>query len=290
MKNRYQFLSERTVDAVIVQLKKHGIALVPNYLSSNVLKKLNLEFERSLTENSLSVYARSKHPTNTRGKAARLNPWHKEAMNEFPEISSVFRDEFMRDIAQSFYAPYPFIFNEAVFITNEFPCEVPILPWHFDRVQSLKFWFNLTDTTKHNGAFEYCPGTHWEGRYRAGYYLSQGVGIEDLPNDIDEDLIRNPVTLELKAGDLLIFDPDGFHRGGIVEEGGERRVLRAHTYPKGRRYGDKLFSAGWWIRSPLNLNRWFKSSTSRILGDRIQETSVNRKLHNIAKEDYDPIQ
>jgi hypothetical protein len=287
MEYSYEFIANRTVDSVVEQLKRYGIAVVPNYLSAEVLQQLNLEFERTLTEKAQSVYAQSSHPTNVDGKAARLNPWHKEARNEFPGISGVFQDEFMQSIANAYYAPHPYSFNEAVFITNEFPCEVPILPWHFDRVQSLKFWFNLTDTTRREGAFEYCPGTHWEGRYRAGFHLSQGVGVEDIPNDIAEDLIRNPVSLELNAGDLLIFDADGFHRGGIVQAGGERRVLRAHTYPKGRRYGDKLFSAGWWVSSPLNINRWFKSATSRILGDKILEKTVNRNQHDITKYNAD---
>jgi len=283
---KFDFVADKTVDSVIFNLKKYGIAVVPGYLADDVVQKLNVEFEKSLVEDAQSTYAHSKHPTNVDGKAARLNPWHPEAKNEFPVIASVFHDEFMQKIADAYYAPHPYSFNEAVFITNEFPCEVQILPWHFDRVQSLKFWFNLTETTKSNGAFEYCPGTHWEGRYRAGYYLSQGVGIEDIPNDIEDDLIRNPVPLEVNAGDLVIFDADGFHRGGVVDTGGERRVLRAHTYPKGRRYGDKLFSEGWWVRSPLNINRWFKSATTRILGDRIQERTVNRKKHDISK--YEP--
>lgn len=276
MKISYEFIAENTVDSVIFNLKKYGIAVVPGYLGNDVVEKLNTEFEKSLTDKAQSTYAHSKHPTNVDGKAARLNPWHPEVKNEFPMIASVFHDDFMQKIADAYYAPHPYSFNEAVFITNEFPCEVPILPWHFDRVQSLKFWFNLTETTKSNGAFEYCPGTHWEGRYRAGYHLSQGVGVEDIPNDIDEDLIRNAVAIEVNAGDLVIFDADGFHRGGVVDAGGERRVLRAHTYPKGRRYGDALFSTGWWLTTVLNLNKWAGSASTRILGDKINEHTLNR--------------
>lgn len=117
---------------------------------------------------------------------------------------------------------------------------------------------------------------------RAGFHLSQGFGVEDIPNDLEEILIRNPVSIELKAGDLMVFDADGFHRSGVVGIGGERRVLRAHTYPRGRRYGDRPFSADWWIRSPLNINKWFKASTASIVGDRIKETTKNRKKDDIS--------
>lgn len=272
----HDFVAEADVNSVLAQLKKYGLAVVPGFLDVAKVAELNSEFDRSLVGQEKSIIGRTRHPTNLKGSAVRLNPRHDEALKEFPTITSVFRSDLMQQIAHAYYAPHKYSFNETVFITNEFASEVPILPWHFDRVQSLKFWFYLSDTTRENGAFEYCPGTHWEGRYRAGYHMSQGCAVADIPNDIDVELIRDPVAMELKAGDLLIFDADGFHRGGVVQEGGERRVLRAHTYPTGRRYSDRPFSPGWWIRSPLNLNRWFQSATTRILGERVQEATVNR--------------
>jgi len=274
---KYDFTALANVDSVILQLKQHGIACVPGYLARELVDQLNNEFESILTVKSQSILAQTPHPGNTNGRVARFNPWHAKAEIDFPKIGAVFKDDFMRKIANNYFSPHPYDFNDEVFITHELPCETPSLPWHFDRVQSLKFWFNLTDTTAQDGAFEYCPGTHWEGRYRVGYYLSQGLGIEDIPNDIDEDLIRNPVTLELKAGDLLIFDADGFHRSSRVFEGGEQRVLRAHTHPAGgRRYQDKCFSAGWWLRSNFNINKWMGKASSRILGDNIQDQALNR--------------
>ena len=278
MINEFLFNAEKDVDSVLAQLKIYGIACVPGYLASDMVEKLNGEFEDILTRKTRAILSQGKHPGNTDGRVARLNPWHADATKDFPEISNVFKDDFMQEIANQYFSPHPFEFNDEVFITHELPCETPSLPWHFDRVQALKFWFNLTDTTARDGAFEYCPGTHWEGRYRVGYYLSQGYGIEDIPNDIDEDLIRNPVTLELKAGDLLIFDADGFHRSSRVFEGGEQRVLRAHTHPTGgRRYRDKRFSPGWWLRTKLNINKWTGNASSRILGEKIQDQALNRK-------------
>lgn len=278
--SQFEFNAEKNTESVLHQLKKHGIACVPGYLANDMVARLNGEFEDILTRKTRSILSQGKHPGNTDGRVARLNPWHTDASKDFPQISGVFKDSFMQEIANQYFSPHAFEFNDEVFITHELPCETPSLPWHFDRVQALKFWFNLTDTTAQDGAFEYCPGTHWEGRYRVGYYLSQGYGIQDIPNDIDEDLIRNPVTLELKAGDLLIFDADGFHRSSRVFAGGEQRVLRAHTHPSlGRRYRDKRFSPGWWLRSKLNINKWAGNASSRILGERIQDQAVNRNQH-----------
>ncbi len=265
------------IESALVTLKKFGIAVIPNFLEKSDVSALNFEFDGCFSNAGRSIF-REKHPINEEGQTARLNPLRADVREQFPKICTVFQHQFMRDVSSAYFAPHSVSFNDEVFVTHELPSERPILPWHFDRMQSLKFWFYLTDTTKENGAFEYCPGTHWEGRYRASYYLAKGLGIEELPNDIDEELIRKPITLALRAGDLLIFDADGFHRGGIVSEGRERRVLRAHTHPiRGRRFGDKLLSSGWWISSWLNINRWLPKASERVIGERIRERSVNRK-------------
>lgn len=277
---KYDFTCQKKVEFVIENLKKKGIAHIPDFLSSSEINELNKEF-LSIIEtpsDSEAVFSQSGHPRNPEGRTARLYPWHKQAMDDFPSIATLFRNEFMQRVANAYFAPHAVDVNDEVFITHEKPSETSILPWHFDRVQSIKFWFYLTDTTIQNGAFEYCPGTHWEGHYRAGFHLSQGCAVEDIPNDIDKDLIHNPVSLELKAGDMLIFDSDGFHRGGIVQPENERRVLRGHTHPKNiRRYGDKPFSAGWWLKSAFNLNKWLGNESKRILGDGVRDHTINRK-------------
>ena len=265
---------------ILLKFQKHGIVHVPNFITKDAITKLNIEFENILINPSKAILSQSGHPMNPDGRTARLSPWHKDALNDFPEITKLFRNDFLKKIAEAYFAPHEIDFNDEVFATHEKPAETPILPWHFDRMQSIKFWFYLTDTTRENGAFEYCPNTHWEGHYRAGFHLSQGCGVEDIPNDIDESLIRNPVSLELKAGDLLIFDSDGFHRGGIVQPDQERRVLRGHTHPKNlRRYSDKPLSAGWWLKSFLNLNKWTGNASKRILGDQVQDHTLNRKKY-----------
>lgn len=273
----YLFTCAKDSKQIINTLRREGISHVPNFISESVLEKLNDEFSRILEEKSPAILAQTGHPRNPEGRTARFTPWHPEALKDFPEIAKLFRDDFMDEVANAYYSPHKVDVNDEVFITHEKPAELPILPWHFDRIQSIKFWFYLTDTTVENGAFEYCPGTHWEGHYRAGFHMSQGRAVEDIPNDIDEELVRNPVSLELKAGDLLVFDSDGFHRGGFVQPGNERRVLRGHTHLSGvRRYGDRPLTAGWWLKSIFNINKWSGNTSKRALGDRIKDQSINR--------------
>ena len=55
-----------------------------------------------------------------------------------------------------------------------------------------------------------------------------------IPNRIFEDYedLEFPYKEEKvigSAGDLVVFDTDTFHRGGLVEDGKERVVLRMHS-------------------------------------------------------------
>ncbi len=230
---------------ILARLKKYGIAIVPSYVDAKTLTQLRKEFDDFFTSPHEAIFLKHKHATNVNGKVARVK--RKQLDMEFPATKELFGSEFMDQIVKSYYAPYDYTLNDDIFITHEKPCETPILPWHYDRQQSLKFFVYLKDTTKKDGAFEYCPGSHREGRYRASYHLLKGVKVKDLPNDIPDDELINPVTIEGKAGDMIIFDPDGFHRGGVVAEGGERMVMRGHSHPvseitEERVVGDELQS------------------------------------------------
>lgn len=264
---------------ILSNLKKYGIAIVPSYLVGDELASLKNEFLKSFDYKGNGFQSKHTHPTNKDGMVVRVR---KDELNDndFPTTKKVFGSEFMSDILKKYYAPYDCKLNEDIFITHEKPCETPILPWHFDRVQSLKFWIYIKDATKNDGAFEYVPGSHNEGHYRASYHLATGTSLQMLPNDIPEDEIINAVTIEGKAGDLVIFDPDGFHRGGVVGEGGERMIMRGHShpYPVGVSYGKPRFlTKNWFLQSKLNLANLFKDNYSRVIGKEMQsQASKNR--------------
>ena len=99
---------------------------------------------------------------------------------------------------------------------------------HFDVIPQLKFYFYLNDVTKENGAFEYVPGSHkWTKKIRSSW--PEKINFQDraftrrLP-----DKFGPSIPLEAKAGTLVIFDTDTFHKAGTVSQG-ERFVARGHT-------------------------------------------------------------
>ncbi|MGJ8645382.1 MAG: phytanoyl-CoA dioxygenase family protein [Marinomonas colpomeniae] len=273
-----KLIVSKDINAIMLSLKKYGIAIVPSYLSSEELEGLQREFIEISGSDISGGGVKHKHPTNEDGMVIRVKRENLKD-SDFPVTKGVFGSSFMNDILTSYYSPFEFKLNDDIFLTHEKPCEVPILPWHFDRVQSLKFFIYLKDVTKNDGAFEYSPGTHNEGHYRANYALATGTSLEKLPNDIPESEIINPVTIEGEAGDLIIFDSDGFHRGGIVGPDGERMVMRGHSHPIGGafRYGKaKPFSKMWFVGSCFNLAKLFKDDYSRVLGTDIKTKAKTR--------------
>lgn len=283
MKRMYQQLvSEVDVNSIVNKLKKYGIAIIPSYIVADELKQLKEEYNKSFEYSGSGFCVKHIHPTNKDGMVVRVK--RKELdLNDFPTLGKIFSSNFMEKVLAEYFSPYQYRLNNDIFITHEKPFDVPILPWHYDRQQALKFYIYVKDTQQSDGAFEYVPGSHYEGRYRANYHLAIGTPLQQLPNDIPEDEILNPVTIEGKAGDLIIFDTDGFHRGGIVCEGGERMVVRGHShpYPVSVGYGQaRLFSKNWFLQSNFNFAKLFNKHYSRISGNVMQSKAAKNRDDN----------
>ena len=80
--------------------------------------------------------------------------------------------------------------------------------------------------------------------------------------------MRGAACIEGSAGDLVIFDSDGFHKGGTVEVGRERRVIRGHSHPVVR----GVLASGAPRRMLARIQRlWapLSGSLERVVGDRV---------------------
>lgn len=256
-------LKEKNINQSVEILDRFGICIIQNFLSEKELDSLQSEHSKVFISDDPGISEVHSHPTNKDGMVARCRI--KELGAEYSSTKNIFLSNFMKEISLQYFGT-EIALNDDVFFTHEKESDVQILPWHFDRKQSLKFYINLLDVDERNGAFSYDIGSHREGHFRANYYLLSGVKAGEIPNDIPEEELHNPVTISVKAGDLVIFDPDGFHCGGIVSTGLERKVVRGHTHPLSNRgYEPKLFDAAWWLNSPFNLAKYFRKNGTREL-------------------------
>jgi len=170
-----------------------------------------------------------------------------------------------------------YVLNDEIFLTHEQPSEIEILPWHFDRMHSLKFFINLVDVDETHGAFAYDIGSHKEGHFRAYYYMLSGTKVGEIPNDIPIKELHRPTTISAKAGSLVIFDSDGFHKGGLLTEG-ERKIIRGHTHAKPFvKYHAKRFDTHWWLQSPINIVKFLKNKSIRNIPNTRLSQATTRK-------------
>ena len=264
---------KKSINKVINKLNLYGIAIIKNYTTKKIIKDLNKNFDFFL-KNQSEFISNKYIIDNKSGVEIVLDS--KEVYKNFKSIRNVYQSNFLKNLLKNYFQPYNFKLNENLVLNLNKKSKKAILPWHVDRLQSLKFMLYLEKTSKLNGAFEYCPGTHWEGRYRASSHMLSGLPLRFLPNDVPKDRVLNPVTISVDPGDLIIFDPDGFHRGGIVKKG-LRKVLRADSYPKPNRgWDDNFFSFYKLLTSPLNINRLLGKYSKRVLGYNTRDKFNNR--------------
>ena len=98
---------------------------------------------------------------------------------------------------------------------------------HFDRIPTLKFMLYLNDMNEQNGAFILSPGSHhWvkENFKKRGKFNDEK--FLEKTRTIPKPIINNLITLEGKAGNLIIFQTDCIHMQGKVREN-ESRIFRA---------------------------------------------------------------
>jgi ectoine hydroxylase-related dioxygenase (phytanoyl-CoA dioxygenase family) len=274
MASPYEFSftgTDSDVEETIKRVKKFGFAIVRNYVSGPLLESLDHDHGSAFSDqkNSGLDLVKGKHADN-HGEVVRLNRLGMK--DQYKSIYSVFSAPSMDAVSKRYVRPHDYQLNREVFLTHEVPHEKSIFPWHFDRIHYLKFYVYITDTTKENGAFEYEVASHRETFFRFNYYSLIGESVEGLPYIIPDDEIVHPYVLEGKAGDLIVFDAGGIHKGGIVSPGKIRRVARGHTnvLPFKGYDPQKPFTKSWWLKSPFNLARYFQKDVCRVMSEEMK--------------------
>ena len=204
-------------------LVSDGVFKIENYITGDALKELHDEVQDKC-ENDAGHYEFGR---NYRGPA----------LHEFDPnsaISKVYDTPWMREL-HAICSDKPHEYGKNVFATHDykFTGDLARNGWlHFDRNWCLKFFIYLTDIDKSCGAFSCSPKSNAKGRelrweaWNVGDYEEVKNRIElDYPELLEE---YPPEPVEGKAGTLIVFDTNTFHKGGQVETGKERLVVRLH--------------------------------------------------------------
>ena len=150
----------------------------------------------------------------------------------FPKTMDFFGQDFMRDLATTFFRPDDFKLNYEIFSTilseTKGPQTKPPFALHFDKWHCLKFFVYLSDTDERNGAMRATPGSIVRNRPVRQGAMTQLSNVEEMENVVPEPA-EPSIPISGPAGTMFIFDTDMNHGASRVEAGFTRRTIRTHT-------------------------------------------------------------
>jgi hypothetical protein len=258
--------NDASIGDVLSKLEAYGVASIENFIGEKKLQDLTKEYFDLLDD----AERHSKEFLKKGAcKVARLERRSIDR-SRYSLTQEVFSSSFMDRIAREYFSPYPWDLNARLYIQNDKDAMEFNDVWHIDPSRCLKFSLYLTETSKENGAMMYALGSHREGFYRLMYYKLKGNAV--FPQVIPDNEVFQPViSLEASPGTLHIFEAAGIHRGGTIQQGKERRVMRGHTFSQTGHFESickKLL-----LRSPFNAGRY----------NLVQDDCVNPRFRSQAR-------
>jgi hypothetical protein len=235
------------VEAARETLARDGLLVVERRFGPDQVTQMTRELER-LFERPCGGVRLGTHPP---GRMITIAPREASAV-DLPAILRAFGEPDVVALARG-YLPVGAEVNAKIIGTHEFR-PGKINDTHFDALRSLKLMVYLMDTDERNGAFRYCPGSLHENRRLREDFLGRGGYIKDLPNVAAPTEAIELRSIVAPAGSLIVFDTEGFHAGGRLAAGAERKVLRATSFFPGQpSIGPRRFTLDW---ARVRFNLW----------------------------------
>ncbi|HTL80351.1 MAG TPA: phytanoyl-CoA dioxygenase family protein [Bacteroidia bacterium] len=205
-------------------LDKSGVLLVPGFLDNSSLNKLVGEFRLVLSHSGNEFIKPIEY---SQGVGRKVNR-EKIDRNVLPETAACFGATWMEKLTREYLRGDIVLNHDIYFVKDVVGSRHHANDLHFDVSRAFKFFVYLNDTTAKNGAFACVPGSHLTAQEIRKKY---GAEINFENRNLTRELPfteKDAVAIEGKAGSLIIFDTDVFHRAGNVSEG-ERWVMRGHS-------------------------------------------------------------
>jgi hypothetical protein len=204
---------------------KFGVVVYDQYFNDQDLSLLNKEFDQAFDPGQRGIDKINLEI----GRGVILNK-NLIDQNKFFNIIRVFSLPFMDEMSKEYWKANVDL-NKQIYLMNEkIGTQHVAMDMHFDVLPTLKFFVYLTDTSRENGAFACVPGSQ---EIAADIRKKMGLNISHDQREITRKIPFNEnevVHVEGKAGTLIIFTTEVFHRAGKVSIG-ERRVMRGHNRP-----------------------------------------------------------
>ena len=241
---------------IISFLNVNGFVVIKNFYKKEFLNNIKDIFKKIFTQEYKIKGKIWGHPTNSDGLQLLTYQKDIELVSD-TKFKELFQNDYLKKISKAYFGINEFEFNEKLRFLSLKYSKKPVTSWHYDATQSLKFWVNLQDTDEKNGALLVAPGTHYLGRLIAENNLLKGISIKKMRTGVrnDDIVLQNRISLNVSFGDLIIFDTDIFHTGGLISENQERLSVYSYTFPLPQKKNVAFCSPGWFLKSYFNINK-----------------------------------
>lgn len=225
--NILDFKLNPSVKTIVDALNIDGVLVLKNFCNENTLNELKKDFISLMSEQPNNQWLENR--PYSLGKAVFLTR-NKEMEKHLPTTFDFFNNRKMQEIVDH-YLGNDYTANQKIFVVKDIVgTSHHANDLHFDVQRTLKFFLYLTDTSEINGAFRCVLGSH----KAAEKIRKENPGKISYENrEFSRQLPYGPehtVSVDGKAGSLIIFDTNVFHQAGKVSNG-ERWVMRGQTEP-----------------------------------------------------------
>jgi ectoine hydroxylase-related dioxygenase (phytanoyl-CoA dioxygenase family) len=244
-----------TSESIVDEVNKNGFCILKEFLSDDALNAIESEGKWFFANNA-SWY---KKAGDEHGPLATIFPplIPKEEVGRLKKTWEVFSQPLFQQMTTAYLGPGAYV--DAIIFHTQHADPKPITEWHADQQNqglfSFKFMLYFNDVNQDNGAFSYVPTSHLVVRKIIARAKEQGISntkahhfeqirqmAKDLKLDDCVEFLRplsthikgdyesdNKYSLNAPKGSIIVFDPKGVHRGGVVSQG-ERRLVRLHCF------------------------------------------------------------
>lgn len=211
---RELFTSKKSVKTELQEIHNKGFVVKKNFISKEDCSLLIEEFNKH--KGNIKAWRDSV------GSDTRLHGIE----NKVKKFSDIFDNEELNGI----YTSYINSSMKSMILCNHVKAVKNNIGsgggWHRDSIhrRQLKFILYLTDATRENGCFQYIPQSHKTiNKFRINKHLKKGYGeYRYTPDDIEKLLQSTEfenIDVVGNAGDLIIVDTSGIHRGSPIIRG-----------------------------------------------------------------------
>lgn len=205
-----------------------GVFIIPNYLEGEELSN----FKKEVTNEINTKADHYEFGRNLRG--GNLESYPKNTL-----ISKVFSASWMYALYLKITGGIDKGYGVSVYGNHDYIVGDKLARngWlHFDRNTCWKYFIYLTDIDQESGAFTIVPKSHKLGEELHKTAWKKNNQYDGVKNRIELDYPHlldglDIIPIEEKAGTLIAFNTDCFHKGGkILKEGKERVVVRLNNF------------------------------------------------------------